>query len=61
MPDPEKVRSVVVGTTLAGKQYAADTPEKWAPKTSETADHSLPYIVARSMLDGQIDSSSHTP
>ena len=60
VPNPAKVKSIVVGTTLAGKQYAADSTEKWAPKTSETADHSLPYIVARSMLDGQINSASYT-
>jgi 2-methylcitrate dehydratase len=61
MPDPERVRSIVVGTTLAGKQYAADSKEKWAPETSETADHSLPYIVARSLLDHEISSASFTP
>jgi len=60
VPDPARVRSIVVGTTLAGKQYAADSREKWAPETSETADHSLPYIVARSMLDGQINGASYT-
>ncbi len=60
VPDPARVRSIVVATTLAGQQYAADSREKWAPETSETADHSLPYIVARSMLDGQIGNTSYT-
>jgi 2-methylcitrate dehydratase len=27
-------------------------PEKWDPKTRETADHSLPYIFARALVDG---------
>ena len=29
-------------------------PEKWDPKTRETADHSLPYIFARVLVDGTI-------
>jgi 2-methylcitrate dehydratase len=28
--------------------------EKWDPKTRETADHSLPYIFARVLVDGTI-------
>ena len=27
-------------------------PEKWNPRTRETADHSLPYLLAAAMLDG---------
>lgn len=33
----------------------AGEPEKWDPQTRETADHSLPYIFARAMVDGAID------
>ncbi|HEY7317280.1 MAG TPA: MmgE/PrpD family protein [Candidatus Binatia bacterium] len=33
-------------------------PEKWDPKTRETADHSLPYIFARALVDGPITVSS---
>ncbi len=29
-------------------------PEKWNPTTRETADHSLPFIVARELVDGTI-------
>jgi 2-methylcitrate dehydratase len=29
-------------------------PEKWDPKTRETADHSLPYIFAKALMDGTI-------
>ena len=29
-------------------------PEKWDPKTRETADHSLPYIFAKVLADGTI-------
>ncbi len=33
-------------------------PEKWDPQTRETADHSLPYIFARALVDGPIDVAS---
>jgi 2-methylcitrate dehydratase len=30
-----------------------DDPEKWDPQTRETADHSMPYAVARAFVDGR--------
>ncbi|MBT5050294.1 MAG: MmgE/PrpD family protein [Rhodospirillaceae bacterium] len=33
-------------------------PEKWDPQTRETADHSLPYIFARALVDGPINVDS---
>jgi len=35
-------------------------PEKWQPKTRETADHSLPYLLSLALMDGaiQVDSFS---
>ncbi|MBL7406397.1 MmgE/PrpD family protein, partial [Escherichia coli] len=35
--------------------------EKWRPTTKDTADHSLPYITARAMLDGAITNDSYAP
>jgi 2-methylcitrate dehydratase len=29
-------------------------PEKWQPKTRETADHSLPYLLSLGLMDGAI-------
>src|SRR5262245_49180963 len=36
-------------------------PEKWRPTTRETADHSLPYIVAASLVDGAFDDAIFAP
>lgn len=33
-------------------------PAKWDPRTRETADHSLPYIFARALVDGPITVAS---
>ena len=42
------------------RQTGSD-PEKWAPETRETADHSLPYIAARAMFDGDVSNDSYAP
>ncbi|GAA4323129.1 MmgE/PrpD family protein [Pigmentiphaga soli] len=39
----------------------ASEPSKWAPATSETADHSLPYVLAVGLADGRIDAASFLP
>lgn len=40
---------------------SSDREEKWNPKSRETADHSLPYIVAVSLLDGDVTRESYLP
>src|SRR5262249_21821000 len=59
--DLSRIRAIEVKSTHLGWLMAGSMPERWAPKTSETADHSLPYIVARSMLDGTITTASYEP
>lgn len=36
-----------------------DVAEKWDPTTRESADHSLPYLVARFLADGSLDEASY--
>jgi 2-methylcitrate dehydratase len=38
---------------------SGDADSKWRPSTRETADHSLPYIVAVAVLDGTISDESY--
>jgi 2-methylcitrate dehydratase len=59
--DLERIAAIVVATTRRGYQQAGSEPEKWAPDTKETADHSLPYLVARAMFDGAIGNDSYAP
>jgi 2-methylcitrate dehydratase len=59
--DLSRIRAIEVRSTHLGWLMAGSMPERWAPKTSETADHSLPYIVARAMLDGTITTASYAP
>lgn len=48
------IRHIRVETFEFGRVAAADTPEKWQPRTRETADHSMPYCVAVALLDGTV-------
>jgi 2-methylcitrate dehydratase len=59
--DLSRIRAIEVKSTHMGWLMAGSMPERWAPKTSETADHSLPYIVARAMLEGTITTASYAP
>jgi 2-methylcitrate dehydratase len=59
----EKVRAEEI-KSLAVESYqrligrGATDPEKWAPKSRETADHSVPFCVAAALLDGAV--TAHT-
>ncbi len=55
---PEDVESIEVQTYHTAWHESASEPEKWDPRTRQTADHSLPYILARSMIDGTITAAS---
>jgi 2-methylcitrate dehydratase len=41
-------------------QEIADPP-KWDPQNRETADHSIPYMIARALIDGELYLDSFTP
>jgi 2-methylcitrate dehydratase len=52
--DVSKVTSVDIATFEASYNIIGKYPEAWAPKTRETADHSLPYCTAIALLDGEV-------
>lgn len=47
------VREILVETTTRGADILSD-PSKYKPETKETADHSLPYVVAVAVVDGNV-------
>jgi 2-methylcitrate dehydratase len=57
----DRIAAVEIATTRRGYMMAGSEPEKWTPETRDTADHSLPYIVARAMFDGDITNDSYAP
>jgi 2-methylcitrate dehydratase len=54
---PEEVAWITVDMDEIGEN--ADNP-KWDPPNRETADHSLPYVIARAMIDGDFWLDSFT-
>ena len=59
--DLDRIATIEIATTRRGFQMAGSEPEKWTPQTRETADHSLPYIAARAMVDGDVNLKSYAP
>ncbi|MBI4303250.1 MAG: MmgE/PrpD family protein [Chloroflexi bacterium] len=51
----DEISQVHVGTYSRGIGTMAADAEKWLPKTRETADHSLPYVVAAALLWGPVE------
>ena len=50
--DPQEIKSLAVESYQRLIGRGATDPEKWAPKSRETADHSVPFCVAAALLDG---------
>jgi len=46
--------AVEVGTFEFGKRVMAGDSQKWHPATRETADHSIPYVVACALARGTV-------
>ena len=59
--DPAQVKSVTIESHDAAVDIIGSEPEKWKPKTRETADHSLPYITAIALIDGEITNKQFEP
>jgi 2-methylcitrate dehydratase len=47
--------AVEVGTFEFGKKVMAGDTQKWHPATRETADHSIPYVVACALARGRVN------
>ena len=58
---PVQIESVHVATYHDAVRRTASEGEKWDPKTRETADHSMPYLVAAAWQDGGVTPATFTP
>ena len=57
---PADIAKVHIRTTARGADILSD-PSKYDPRTKETADHSLPYVVAAAIADRQVTPLQFTP
>src|SRR5205814_2793837 len=56
--DVRQVQALDIHTFNAAVDIIGKDPEKWRPKTRETADHSLPYCTAVALVDGDVTEAS---
>jgi 2-methylcitrate dehydratase len=61
IPDLAQVKSMVIESHDASVDIIGSEPEKWRPQNRETADHSLPYITAVALFDGEITDRQFEP
>ena len=59
--DFAQVKSLTIESHDASVDIIGSEPEKWKPETRETADHSLPYITAIALIDGEVTSKQFEP
>ena len=56
--DVSAIQSIVIESFDAAVDIIGKDPEKWRPKTRETADHSLPYCTAVALMEGDVTLAS---
>src|SRR5437899_5359230 len=59
--DLAQVRGMTIESHDASVDIIGSEVEKWRPETRETADHSLPYITAIALIDGEVTSKQFEP
>ena len=52
------ISEIQIETYRLAVEMNGTDPSRWAPQTRETADHSLPYVLAVALIDGEITSQS---
>ena len=57
---PDQVTKVHIRSLARAADILAD-PSKYEPRTKETADHSLPYVIAAALVDRQVTPRQFTP
>jgi len=51
----DEISQIKIGMCAFGKKLVGNDVEKWHPKTRESADHSLPYLIAVALKYGPIE------
>lgn len=56
---PEQIERITIHTLSRAADILSD-PSKYDPRTRETADHSLPYVIAVALVDREVTPASFT-
>jgi 2-methylcitrate dehydratase len=52
------IGAIRIDTYRTAVNMMGNDPTRWAPTTHETADHSLPFVIATALRDGAVDYAS---
>jgi 2-methylcitrate dehydratase len=52
---PDAIREIRILTSPHGAEAMATDVSRWQPDTRETADHSLPFVVAMALMEGGLE------
>src|SRR5471030_1125928 len=55
----DRIAALEIAAHPRGYEQAGRDREKWTPQNRDTADHSLPYLTVRAMVDGDITNASY--
>ena len=58
---PDDVASIKIQSYNSAVSSASTEPEKWDPKTRETADHSIPFLTAVGLREGAVTPATFAP
>ncbi|MCY4417998.1 MAG: MmgE/PrpD family protein [Chloroflexi bacterium] len=58
---PDDIASIKIQSYRSAVSSASTEPEKWDPKTRETADHSIPFLSAVGLRDGAVTPATFAP
>src|SRR5262245_32777983 len=53
--DPGEIQEINIRVSRRAIRVMADSPDKWRPRTHETADHSMPYSAGVALMFGTVD------
>ena len=57
----DDIEAIAIATYKFAYEEIGSGPEKWRPTTRETADHSMPYIVAAALVNGGFSDAIFEP
>jgi 2-methylcitrate dehydratase len=57
--NPASVRRVKIEVYARAKEACGTDPQLWTPATRTKADHSIPYVIAATLIDGTVTPRSY--
>jgi 2-methylcitrate dehydratase len=55
LKSPDEIKDINIRVSRSAIKIMADGPDKWRPRTHETADHSIPYAAGLMLMHGNIE------